>query len=92
MNEVQALKDYEPQFREILGKALDKTEFASVTAPATPDTEFPVEHGRGFVPIGFLAISKDRAADVYLSTTAATNEQIFLKCSVGSAVLRILVF
>lgn len=92
MNRVGNLGPYEQQFLEILNKALDKTAFASTTAPGTPDTEFTVEHGLGFEPVGFLVISKDRAADVYLSTTAATASEIFFKCNVASAVLKILVF
>lgn len=92
MNRVGNLGEYEQQFLEILNKALDKTQFATATAPGTPNVEFSVEHGLGFEPVGFLVISKDRAADVYLSTTAATTSEIFLKSTVADAVLKILVF
>lgn len=92
MFQVQTLGEYENQFKEILGKAIDKTAFATVAAPATPDTEFSIEHGLGFVPSGFLVMSKDRAADVYLSATAATEGVLYLKCDVADAVMKILVF
>jgi hypothetical protein len=92
MNQVQALGQFEAQFFEILSKAIDKTMHATVTASATPDTEFTIEHGLGSVPLGFLVISKDRACDVYLSATAATESEIFLKCNTASAVLKIVVF
>ena len=92
MNRVQSGGEYEPQFNEILSKALDKTMFASVTAPGTPDTEFQIEHGLNFEPIGFLVISKDRACDVYLSATAATKDIIYLKSTVASAAIRVMVF
>ena len=92
MNRVQTGGEYEAQFNEILSKALDKTMFASVTAPVTPGDEFAVEHGLGFEPIGFLVISKDRACDVYLSATAATKDIIYLKATVADANLKIMVF
>lgn len=92
MERTQSLGPYESQFNEILSKALDKTMFATLTAPATPDTEFSIGHGLGFMPIGFLLISKDRACDVYLSTTARTTSVIYLKCTTGNAVLRIMIF
>lgn len=93
MFQVQPLGEYEQQFKEILNKAIDKTAFASVTAPATPDEEFSIEHGLGYVALGFIVMSKDRAADVYLSDgTAGTDSVIYLKCDTADAVLKILVF
>lgn len=91
MNRVQELADFEAQFREILNKSIDKTEFATVTTPGA-DVEFSIEHSRGFIPIGFLVIDIDKAAVVYRSATAWTDSLIYLKCNVATCAARILVF
>lgn len=88
---VQNTAPYEQQFQNIFDTAVDKTIFVDVTAPATPDEEFEITHGFGFVTDRFLVISKDMAADVYLSGTPPTANSIFLKCSAGDTVLKILV-
>jgi hypothetical protein len=82
----------EQQFQEIVNKAIDKTQFADVTTHATPDTEFSIEHGLGFIPVGFIVIRKDKAGDVYSGATVWNQENIFLKCTVASAAIRVLIF
>lgn len=80
-----------PQWDEVINKAIDKTEFAEVTTPGA-DVEFSIEHGFGVVPVGFIVIGSDRAAVVYNSGTTWNVERIFLKCNVASAAIRILIF
>lgn len=92
MRKVQSLGAFEKQFLEIIGNALDKRERATVTTPATPDTEYEVMHGLGVIPSGFIVIDKDKAADTYRSGTAWTDEKIYLKTNVATATLTILVF
>jgi len=92
MNQVQSLGDFEPQFREILGKALDKTVYGELTTHATPDTEFSLEHGLGYVPNGYAIISIDKAGVVYKGSTAWTESMIYWKCNVSSCVIRAMVF
>ena len=56
------------------------------------DTEFTVAHGLNSVPLGYLIVSRDKAGVVYNSTTAWTNENIYLKCSVATVVLVVMIF
>jgi hypothetical protein len=51
-----------------------------------------IEHGLGYIPIGFLIIRKDKAADFYMSTTAATVSTITIKCTVATVSIRIMIF
>ena len=91
MRRVQELGPYEAQFLEIIRNALDKRLFKDTTTPGA-DVEFTVEHGLGYVPIGFLVISKNKAGDVYKSATAATVSTIALKCNVATVAIRIMIF
>ena len=81
-----------PQWDEVINKAIDKTQFAELTTPATPDTEIEIEHGFGVVPVGYILIGSNRSAVIYNSTTPWTTENIYLKCNVPSAAIRILIF
>lgn len=54
-----------------------------VTTPATPNTDFVVDHNLNRLPIGFLIFDKDRAADIYSVSKAI--DTITLRCSVASA-------
>lgn len=68
-------------------------QWANITAPGTPDTEFSVTHELGKVP-SFYWVNADRACSVYQlpdTGTAWTETTIFLKCSVASAKLRIFI-
>lgn len=89
---VQNTSPYEQQFQNIFETALDKNAFVEVTAPATPDEEFEVKHGLGYVAPRFLVISKDRAADIYLGATAPSADTLYLKCTTAGAVLKIMIF
>jgi hypothetical protein len=89
---VQQTGALEPQFREIINNALDRRAFAEVTSHGTPDTEYSVTHGLGVIPVGFLVISQDKAGVSYKSTTAWDTEKIYLKTSVATVALRILIF
>jgi hypothetical protein len=92
MNRVQAGKEFEAQFQEIIQNALDKRAYLTLTTHATPDTEFVVTHGLGYAVNGYLVIKTDKAADVYDGTTANTDELLYLRCNVASAALRLMVF
>lgn len=63
-----------------------------VTTPGTADTEFSIAHELGRVPVAYLVVKKDRACDVYSGATAWTSTQIYLKCSVASAAVTVLVW
>lgn len=63
----------------------------NVTAPATPNTDFVVNHNLGRLPSGYLIMEKDRACDVYTGSAAPTKTQITLRVTVASAVLRMFI-
>ncbi len=88
---VQQTGDLEPQFREIVNNAIDKRVFVDVFSSGA-DVEFPIEHGLGVIPLGYLVIGQDKAASIYKSTTAWNEAYIYLKSSVNAVALRVLVF
>lgn len=91
MRLVQQTGPLEPQFREIVSNAIDKRVFADVTTPGA-DVEFAIEHGLGFIPLGYLVISQDKAAATYKSTTPWDTANVYLKTNVSTVALRVLVF
>ena len=91
MEVVQSLGEFEAQFREIITNGIDKRQFLNVTT-STANTEFAVDHGLGAIPNGYIVIGQDKAGDVYNSTTAWTTSTIYLKASVATMTLRLIVF
>jgi hypothetical protein len=68
-------------------------QWANVTAPVAPNTEFAVPHKLGRIPSFYLYIC-DRSANLYQlpnTGTAWTATNIYLKCDTASAVLRIFI-
>ena len=91
MNLVQQTDTLEPQFREIVGKAIDKTVFVDASSQAA-DAEFSIEHGLGTIPLGYLVIGQDAAGSVYTSDgTPWDTSRIYLKASAAMAI-RVLIF
>lgn len=67
--------------------------WANVTAPVTSNTEFAIPHTLDRIP-SFYFYNSDRAAILYQlppTGTAWTEQDIFVKCSVASAVLRVFI-
>ena len=67
-------------------------EFKDVTSHATAGTEFSISHTLGRVPAGYIVVKRDKAAVVYDGTTVWTTSTIYLRCSVSSTALRLIVF
>ena len=68
-------------------------QWANVAAPATPNTEFAIPHNLNRIP-SFYFYNTDIAATVYQlpnTGTAWTTTNIYVKCSVASANLRIFI-
>lgn len=61
------------------------------TSNATPDTQDTVAHGLGKTPTGFIPVEKDKAGDIYKSASA-DEANLYLKCSVASVAVKLLVF
>lgn len=66
-------------------------QFVTVTTHATPDTEFTVAHDLGRTPTGYIPVTKDKSADLY-NTTAMDANNLYLKCNVASATIKLWVF
>lgn len=68
-------------------------QWANVTAPAGPNTQFAIPHNLNRIPSAYLFIA-DRACDLYQlpdTGTAWTQTNIYVKCSVASARLRVFI-
>lgn len=66
-------------------------QWVNVTAPVTPNTEFALPHTLMHIPSFYWFIS-DRACILYQlpnTGTAWTTTNVYVKCSVASAVLRV---
>ena len=57
---------------------------ASGTTPSTANTEFPVAHNLGRIPVTFFGHVNENGT-LYQSTTAWTSSEIYLKSSAASA-------
>jgi hypothetical protein len=91
MNLVQQTDTLEPQFREIVSKAIDKTAFVDASSQSA-GAEFFIEHGLGTIPLGWIVINQDAAGSVYKSDgTPWDTSRIYLKASAAMA-LRVLIF
>lgn len=66
-------------------------EVEEVTTPATPDEEFAVSHDLERVPTLWIANPVDKAATLYDGTTDWTAEEIYLRCDVATALVRIII-
>lgn len=62
----------------------------SYTSHATPDAESTVAHTLGKVPSYFIVASLDKGGVVYKGTTAFTSTNVYLKCSVASAAVKLI--
>ena len=64
----------------------------SITDTGLANTEFSQAHTIKRVPAGFIVLNNNKAGIVYDSGTAWTSTAIYLKCSVASCTIKILVF
>ena len=68
-------------------------QWANVTAPASPNTEFAIPHTLGRTP-SWYSYNIDRSGVLYQlpnTGTAWTETNIYVKCSAASAILRVLI-
>lgn len=63
-----------------------------VTSSGTANNENTWAHGLKRVPQGYIVVRADKACDVYDGTTPWTTTNIYLKVSVATVALTILVF
>ena len=61
-----------------------------VICPPVANTEFAVPHGLGRLPNAYTVVRKDRAVDIYDSSSGSWNDTIiYLKATVASAQVRL---
>jgi hypothetical protein len=68
-------------------------QWANVTAPGAANAEFAIPHSLGRIPSFYFFIA-DRACNLYQlpnTGTAWTQTNIYVKCSVANAVLRVFI-
>ena len=66
--------------------------WAVFTSNASANTEDTVAHKLGRVPLGWLAAIPDKAANIYLGTTAWTTTDIYVKTSVATVAWKLILF
>lgn len=59
----------------------------TVADTGSANTEFIVPHRLGVVPTGWSVVSQDKATSVYLSGTAPTATNLYLKASTANVAL-----
>jgi len=64
-------------------------QWAVFTTPATPNSEFIIAHEIGAMPVGWLVVAKNKAADLYTGVGKWTDNLAYFKCTVASVNFRI---
>jgi hypothetical protein len=93
----QALMNWFTKIIDLMNKGLrfednQDAEITSYTTNGVADTEDTVAHTLKRVPTGFLVLNTDKAAVVYDSGTAWTATNIYLKCSVATTAVKVMIF
>ena len=65
-------------------------DIVSFTTNATPDAETTVAHALGKVPTYFIVADLDKGGVVYKGATAFTSTNVYLKCTVASAAVKLI--
>ncbi len=94
---LRRLEEYDRNNGAILNRGIrfeDNFDAVSITytSNAVADTEDTVTHTLGKVPTGFIVYSINKGGVVYLSGTAATKTNIYLKCSTTSTAVKAWIF
>lgn len=92
---ITILGEFDLSLKAILDKGVslnDNVDAAvvSYTSNATPDTEDTVAHTLGKIPTYFIVGDIDKGGVVYRSGTTFTSTNIYLKCTVASAAIKLI--
>lgn len=92
---VSALGNWALSLKGILDRGLSLEDnidaaVASFTSSATPDTEDMVAHTLGRVPRYFIVADINKGGVVYRSATSFTKTNVYLKTSVASAAVKVI--
>lgn len=94
---IRALTSLVSNLRAIFDKRVgvsDNIDWAEVSyaSNGAPDTEDTVPHTLGRIPTRFIVTSQDKAGSVYVSGTAFTATNIYLKTSAATVAVKLFVF
>jgi hypothetical protein len=92
---ITALGNWAMSLKGILDGGISLTDnwdavVASYTSNATPDTEDEVAHGLGRVPTYFLVADINKGGIVYRGGTTFTKTKVYLKNTVASAAVKVI--
>lgn len=62
----------------------------TVTTSGVPGTVTTIAHGLARTPIGYIVLSKDKAAHIY-NTTAADGTNVYIKSDVATVTVKLLI-
>ncbi len=93
----QELLSYSRELSALLNAGLKFAEnfnaqLKTYTTNGVANTEDAVAHTLKRVPTGFLVVTRDKAGIVYDSGTTWTATNLYLKCSVATVAVKILIF
>lgn len=94
---IRSLADLVQNLAVIFDKGVgvdDNLDVVSVefTSNAVANTEDTVAHTLGRIPAGYLVVSQNKAASIYVSGTTFTKTSIYLKTSVATVAVKLRVF
>ena len=64
-------------------------DIVSFTSSATPDAENTVAHELGKIPTYFVVADINKGGSIYRSGTSFTKTNVYLKCTVASAAVKV---
>ncbi len=92
---IQELADSAENLQGILDKGISldhnvDCDIVSYTSNVTHDVEDAVAHSLGKVPVHFTVTHLNKGAVIYASATPATDTHIYLKSTIGSTTVKII--
>jgi hypothetical protein len=65
--------------------------WVSISTPGSINTDFTVTHNLGRVPVGYLAMTKSAACDLYNGSIAWTSTQMTLRATTAGVTINLFV-
>ena len=65
--------------------------WVGIVTPVTPNTDLLVTHNLGRIPVGYVAMTKNAACDLYNGSVAPTTTQITLRATGSSVIIKLFI-
>jgi len=65
--------------------------WVAVADTGAANADFTVNHNLGRLPVGYWAMTKNQAGDIYTGSVAATTSQITLRCSAANSNIKLFI-